>query len=228
MTPPPGLVSRGPCTQRRAPGRPAPPAGSGPSGSGPPPRGSDGANGHPSISSRRSGGSPGRPLGASRDLGSPRVGKAPARARVYGWRGSAMTSPRRAGLDQPAGVHHREPVAGRREHRQVVADHDQRDPALAHQVGEQSRGSAPARSRRAPSSARRRSPGRGSAGQGHRDHHPLPLAAGQLVRVAGHPPRRHADAVEQVACPPPRDLARPPARAAGSARRSGRRSSAPG
>ena len=55
----------------------------------------------------------------------------------------------------------------------------------------------------------------GSAGQRHRDHHPLPLPAGELVRVGPRAGRGQPDLLEQladpVAAPRPR---RAPARAA--------------
>ena len=70
----------------------------------------------------------------------------------------------------------------------------------------------------------------GLAGERERDHHPLALAAGELVRVA--PRRRPAvspTVVEQLADPlaPPR-FAAGRARAGGSPPRSGRRPAAPG
>ena len=101
------------------------------------------------------------PPGARRERGRRGSGRHRRARACTGCSGAAMTSRRRARLDQPAGVHHRDPVAGLRQHREVVADHDQRDAALAHQVGEQGRGSAPGRSRRGRWWARRRSPGRG-------------------------------------------------------------------
>ena len=61
-----------------------------------------------------------------------------------------------AALDDPAGVHHQHPVADVGEHRQVVADDQQADAELAHQVARAGRGSGPAPSRRGRSSARRR------------------------------------------------------------------------
>ena len=67
------------------------------------------------------------------------------------------------------------------------------------------------------------------AGQRHRDHHPLPLAAAELVGVGARPHGRQPDLLEQLADPAV-DLAgrTAPARAAGSARRSGPRPAAPG
>ena len=45
---------------------------------------------------------------------------------VYGWRGAAMISRDRRDLDQPAGVHHAEPVDELRHQAHVVADQDHR------------------------------------------------------------------------------------------------------
>jgi hypothetical protein len=43
----------------------------------------------------------------------------------------------------------------------------------------------------------------GLQGQGHGDHHPLPHAAGQFVRVAGHPVGGDSDQVQQFGRPGP-------------------------
>ena len=54
---------------------------------------------------------------------------------------TASTGPR---LHDPARVHHRHPVAGLGQHREVVADQDQREPELAPAAARAGRGSAPA------------------------------------------------------------------------------------
>jgi hypothetical protein len=53
------------------------------------------------------------------------------------------------------------------------------------------------------------------AGQGHGDHHPLALAARQLVGVAGRPAGGQADLLQQLAAST-RPTTRPPARSSPS------------
>ena len=68
-----------------------------------------------------------------------------------------------------------------------------------------------------------------AAGQRHRDHHALLLAAGELVRVRRRQPRRQPHLAEQLARPGrPRRARWRPGRAAASARRSAGRCAAPG
>ena len=66
-------------------------------------------------------------------------------------------------LGDPAGVHHRDPVAGLGDDAEVVGDQQQRRCRSSRAGRRGCRGSAPRRSRRAPSSARRRSAGSGSS-----------------------------------------------------------------
>lgn len=85
-------------------------------------------------------------------------------------------------LHDPARVHHREPVTGVREHRQVVADHDQTEVLLGHQLLDQPQDLSldhhiESRRRLVRDDQVR------VAGQRHRDHHTLPLTAGELVRI---------------------------------------------
>ncbi len=121
-----------------------------------------------------------------------RVEQAPG----VGVRGLAHEVLRGAGLEQPSRVHDRDPVGELEQQRQVVGDEQDREPeavlelhdlrqdvALHHHV---ERG------------------GRlvhdddlGVGREGHGDHHPLPHAAGQLVRVGAEPVARDADQVEQ-------------------------------
>ena len=103
----------------------------------------------------------------------------------------------RADLDQPAGVHHGEPFADVAEHGQIMADHDQADLRIAHQVGEQ------LEDLRLHDHVQRGGGLVGDdqirpAGERHGDHDALPLAAGELVRIGVRPRRRHAHAVQQL------------------------------
>jgi hypothetical protein len=105
------------------------------------------------------------------------------------------------GLDDAAGVHHEHPVADVGQHRQVVADDQQPDAEVADQVAQQvedlrlhhhveGRGRLVGHDQP------------GAAGQRHRDHHPLLLAAGQLVRVAPRPVGAQPDLLEELRDPP--------------------------
>ena len=168
------------------------------------------------------------PTGANRAAGSPTRGNAADSAPAYGWSGCGEDLLGRAFLDHASGVHHGDPVAEVGEHRQVVADHHHPDPALAHQVGQH------AEHLRLHHHVE--GGGRlvghdqlGVAGQRHRDHHPLLLAAGQLVRVAAGARGVETDLLEQLG-DPARDRLVTESRSVqrGSARRSDRRSGAPG
>ena len=64
-------------------------------------------------------------------------GAADISAAVYGWFGSVENRFGGAGFDDPAEVHHRDPVGDVPDHRQVVADEDVGDPQLLLQVVEQ-------------------------------------------------------------------------------------------
>ena len=68
---------------------------------------------------------------------------------------------RRALLDDAPGVHDRRSLADVRQRREVVGDEDHREPELALQLARGARAPGPAPSRRARSSARRRSGARG-------------------------------------------------------------------
>ena len=134
----------------------------------------------------------------------------------------------RAGLDDPARVHDRDPVAGLGEHAEVVRDQDQRQPELLAQALEQLQHlrlhDHVERGRRLVGDHQRR-----PAGQREGDHHPLALAAGELVGVAAPERRRQPDGLEQLVDPPAHLVrARRAARAGGSPRRSGPRPAAPG
>ena len=133
----------------------------------------------------------------------------------------------RALLDDPAGVHHREPVRDLHQHRQVVGDEDHRQTEVALELLHQ-----PQDLRLHHHVERRRGlvgdDQRWVAGQRHRDHHTLLLAAGQLVRVVVAAARREPDLLEQRARPSPSLRARPPGRGRRSPRRSGRPPSARG
>ena len=188
------------------------------------PAGSAGANEQPGGSSRGSGGSPAARTARSARPGRRSAGTTPTSAAVYGCSGSVNSwSAGPCSTTRPAYITAiRSLDVG--EHRQVVADHHHPDAELLHQRRTARPAPAPAPSRRAPSSARRRPRSDGPAGQRHRDHHPLPLAAGELVRVrprAGARAARPARAARRPGAPPRRRS--PSARAAGSARRSAAR-----
>ena len=128
------------------------------------------------------------------------AGTPPTAHRRRGAAGAAKTSPAGpASTTRPAYItvirSHRSA-----EHREVVADHHHPDPAVADQVGEH------VEHLRLHHHVERR--GRlvghdqlGVAGQRHRDHHPLLLAAGELVGVAAGAVGVEADLLEQLADP---------------------------
>ena len=103
----------------------------------------------------------------------------------------------RADLDDPARVHHRDPVAGLGEHPEVVGDQDQRQPKLLAQALEQLQNlrlhDHVERGRRLVGDHERR-----AAGQGERDHHPLALTAGELVGVTATDRGGQPDGLEQL------------------------------
>ena len=85
-------------------------------------------------------------------------------------------------LDDAAGVHHVDLVADAGDHAQVVRDHDQRRARLGDQLLEQRQDLGLDRDvERGRGLVGDEEPG--LAGQRHRDGHPLPLPAGELVRV---------------------------------------------
>ena len=95
-------------------------------------------------------------------VGRSRRGIEPSRPQVYGCSGRSKIVVGRAVLDAPAAVHDQDVVGELGHHAQVVGDDDERGVELAPAGRASGRGSAPARSRRARWSARRRSaaPGR--------------------------------------------------------------------
>ena len=114
-----------------------------------------------------------------------------------GMGGAAAQLVGRRGLDDLPGVHDHHPVGDLQQQRQVVGDEEDReaqplleledlaqDLALDHDV--QPRGGLV------------HDHDLGLDGQGHRDHHPLAHAAGELVRVAAHTRGRDPDEVEHL------------------------------
>ena len=118
-----------------------------------------------------------------------------------------------ADLDQPAALHHADAVGEAAHQVQVVRDEQQRHAHLAPAARRAARGSAPGSSRRARSSARRQISSLRLAGQRHRDHRALALAAGELVRVGVDAPLRVRDAgalrAARSRAPAPRSCAAP-------------------
>ena len=107
---------------------------------------------------------------------------------------------RRVGrLHHLARVHDRDPVRAPGDHAEVVGDHDDRHaeplPQVVDELEDLLLDGHVERGRRLVGDEQL-----GLAGQRHRDHHALPHAAGELVRVLVHPlPRpRHADQVEHL------------------------------
>ena len=154
----------------------------------------------PDGSSRGSGGSPGSPAGANRAAGSPIARERRRQGTGVGVQRVGEDLVGGSVLDDPAGVHHGDPVAQVGQHRQVVADHQQPDVELRDQVLQhvehlrlhhhvQRGGRLVGDDQPRP------------AGQRHRDHHPLLLAAGDLVRVRARPCSRQPDLLEQLADP---------------------------
>ena len=103
------------------------------------------------------------------------------------------------GLHHASGVHDRDPVGAARDDAEVVGDQDDRHAEPAAQVVDQFQdllgdGHVQRGGRLVGDQQLR------LAGQRHRDHHPLPHAAGQLVRVVAHPlgGPGHADQPEDL------------------------------
>jgi len=107
---------------------------------------------------------------------------------------------RRPLLDDPAEVHHGDPVRDVPGEAEVMGHHEDGDAGLAHQLQHQGEDLA---------AHRRVERGDGLVGdqqaglQHHRagDQHALTLAAGELVRVVGRAPLGKADQLEQLADP---------------------------
>ena len=107
-----------------------------------------------------------------------------------------------AGLDDFAVLHHADPVGEFAHDGEVVGDEQERHAEIAFELGEQvedlgldgdvERGGGLVGDQQV-----------GGVGEGHGDHHPLALAAGELVRVAGEPclGGGDADAGEQLEDP---------------------------
>ena len=89
----------------------------------------------PAGSASRSGSAPG--IGSGTATGSSRSTIASSSPSVYGWSGSASTSGVRPRLDDPARVHDADVLAELPDHRQVVADEDDREAEPRSQVFEQ-------------------------------------------------------------------------------------------
>ena len=117
----------------------------------------------------------------------------PSRPQVYGCSGRRKTSSARAVLDGPPGVHHQDVVGELGDHPEVVGDDDDGRVELGLQVADQVED---LRLDRHVERRRRlvRDQQLRVAGQRHRDHRPLPHAAGELVRVVVDPRRRLRDA----------------------------------
>ena len=100
---------------------------------------------------------------------------------------------RRPGFDDAAGVHHVHAIGVTRHHTEIVRDDDQRDAAVAgqrlHQFQDLRLNRNVQRGRRLIRDDQLR-----IARQSDRDHHALPHAAGQLMRILFQTPRRVGDA----------------------------------
>ncbi len=134
---------------------------------------------------------------------------------------------RRALLDDPAGVHHGCVRAGLGDDRQVMRHEDEREAELVGRLGQELEDLR----LHHHVERRRRLVGQENARvarERHRDRRSLAHPAGELVRVAPGPVRRDADRLEELADPRRRLPSRSPGRGAPSARRSARRSAAPG
>ena len=156
-----------------------------------------GRNGQPVGRSRRSGGEPGMPASSRRGprSGGNELQQAPG-VRVRGLADRSLA--RRRLLHDPARVHDRDPVGELEQQRQVVGDEQDREaePLLAaRRSGPGCRRCTTTSSAVVGSSMMTTS---GSAARAMRDHHPLPHAAGELVRVGAQPVARDADQVEQL------------------------------
>jgi hypothetical protein len=103
----------------------------------------------------------------------------------------------RALLDDPARVHDREPAAERRERREVVRDEDDREPELPLKLLEETqdlRLNHDVEGRRGLVRDEQARP----ACERERDEHPLPLPAGELVRVVASPAVGDPHELEQL------------------------------
>ena len=137
-----------------------------------------------------------RPRAARRRSGGSGVGDTETSAAVYGWWALADDLVGRADLDDPAQVHHRDPVGDHPGERQVVGDEQVGQPALLAQVEHQSQQLGPDRDvehrDRLVGDHQLRAHREGAG-----DDHALALAAGQLVRVAEREARRQPGRLER-------------------------------
>ena len=126
------------------------------------------------------------------------VGRQASSAWVYASCGAAKMPRDRALLADHAVAHHDDVVGDLADHAEVVADEQHAHPVLLLELGEQLEDLAldghVERGRRLVGDQQL-----GLAGERHRDHHALLLAARELVRIRGEPPLRlgHADLDEQ-------------------------------
>ena len=106
-------------------------------------------------------------------------------------------------LDDPAGVHDRDPVGDLDQHGEVVRDEEHREPELPLQALQELQ-----HLRLHHHVQRRRGLVRDHegrvAGERHRDHHSLLLPSGQLVGVVIDAPRGEPDLLQQLGRPDPR------------------------
>ena len=139
---------------------------------------------------------------ARRRAGSARRRRSARRRAAAGWRAAtacsdaaarANTCAVGADLDQPAALHHADPVGEAAHEVEVVGDEEERHAGLGLQLVEQGEDLRldrhVERGRRLVGDEQLR-----PAGQRHGDHRPLPLPARELVRVGVDAPRRCGDA----------------------------------
>ena len=112
---------------------------------------------------------------------------------MYGWRGRANSARRRRPLDDVAGVHDDDLVAGLGDDAEIVRDEQQRHAELASQPRQQLEdlrldGDVERGGRLVGDEQRR------AAGERHGDHHALAHAAGHLVRIVVDAPLGIGDA----------------------------------
>ena len=107
--------------------------------------------------------------------------------------GGVEDLPHRAGLDDPAAVHHRDPIGDLGDHAEIVGDQDQAHAGLGLELLEQRQDlrlhGDVERGRRLVGDQ-----DVGAQRERHRDHHALALAARELVRIVVGAPRRLGDA----------------------------------
>ena len=163
-------------------------------------------------------------LGRRRQSGTDR-----SRLSVYGWRGLPEDLVDRPGLDHLARVHHGDALAGLGDDREVVGDEDDADLELSRSDSEQLQDLVLDRHVEGVVGSSQSS-SFGSQRERDRDHHALPHAARELVRVGLVAPRRvrDADLPHQLDRALPRLVAGCGRAACAALRRSGRRRASPG